>query len=78
MEEGKSKGESTPKGFFYILNEKCDNIATKENLFSAHEDLEKKSDEFTALLEGKGNEPDKILAVWKELNKLNEDHFKHE
>jgi hypothetical protein len=78
MEEGKSKSESTPKGFFYILNEKCDNIATQENLFSAHEDLEKKAAEFTALLDETQNEPDKVLAVYNELHKLNEDHLKYE
>jgi hypothetical protein len=78
MEDGKSQGESTPKGFFHILNEKCDNIATQENLLSAHDDLEKKSDEFAALLDETEIEPDKVLAVYNEFHKLNEDHLKHE
>lgn len=76
MEEGQSQGASSPKGFFYILDEKCENIATEKGLFSAHGELETKAAEVETLM--KENDPDKALTVFNEFAKFNEDHLKHE
>eukprot|EP00526_Cylindrotheca_closterium_P019637 CAMPEP_0113629792 /NCGR_PEP_ID=MMETSP0017_2-20120614/15471_1 /TAXON_ID=2856 /ORGANISM="Cylindrotheca closterium" /LENGTH=228 /DNA_ID=CAMNT_0000540215 /DNA_START=150 /DNA_END=839 /DNA_ORIENTATION=- /assembly_acc=CAM_ASM_000147 len=76
MEEGNSKGESTPKGFFYILDEKCENIATEKGLFSNHTELESKAAEVDSLLAE--SDADKALAAFNDFATFNEDHLKHE
>lgn len=78
MEEGTTKGESSPLGFFHVLDQKCQNVATENDLFSQHEDLEKKSSEISSLLDEKSDDPDAILKIFDEFASLNEAHLKKE
>lgn len=78
-EEGTSNGSTTPKGFFHILNEKFDGLATSEGLLDAHEQLEKKSQIVEKMFED-GSEGDmtKILSAYEEFAQFNEGHLKKE
>eukprot|EP00121_Abeoforma_whisleri_P006584 Awhi_evm1s5992 len=73
MEEGV---EGIAQGFFPILDEKCQGVATTEGLFDNHKHLHELKLELDANVENKDLEALKV--TWKRFSEQNEAHLKQE
>lgn len=75
MEEGNRDGV-TPMGFFAVLDQKFDNIATKEGLRDEHDDIDKLEQSMEEAVGTKDLE--KIKQTFEAFKTANEDHLKKE